>query len=41
MMSTGIFFSIANIVLPALAWGIIPNPMFNFTIIENFIGTCC
>lgn len=38
MMSTGIFFSIANIILPSLALVIIPNPSMNFEIIEDYVG---
>jgi hypothetical protein len=38
MMSTGIFFSIASIILPSLAWAIIPHPQFNFKIVENYFG---
>lgn len=40
MMSTGIFFSIANIILPMLALVIIPNPSMNFEIIEDYVGEC-
>lgn len=36
MMSTGIFFSIASILLPLLALVIIPNPSLNFEIVANF-----
>lgn len=38
MMSTGIFFSIASIILPSLAWAIIPHPRWNFKIVEDYFG---
>ncbi|CAO1425766.1 unnamed protein product [Diamesa serratosioi] len=36
MMSTGMFFSIANIMLPLLAWFIIPKQHWNITVIEGY-----
>ncbi|KAG5672794.1 hypothetical protein PVAND_002887 [Polypedilum vanderplanki] len=36
MLSTGVFFSIANIILPSLAWLIIPHSMFNLNIIDSY-----
>ncbi|KAL7023272.1 hypothetical protein ACKWTF_012542 [Chironomus riparius] len=35
MLSTGIFFSLGNIILPSLAWLIIPNSIFNIKLIGN------
>lgn len=32
MLSTGIFFSIGSIILPSLAWMIIPNRIFNINL---------
>ncbi|CAO1431496.1 unnamed protein product [Diamesa tonsa] len=36
MMSTGMFFSFANITLPLLAWFIIPKQHWNITFIEGY-----
>jgi len=36
MMSMGIFFSLANIMMPVLAWIVIPNPWFNFTVVKGY-----
>ena len=38
MMSVGIFFSIASIVLPLLAMLIIPDGAFAFKIVANVLG---
>jgi hypothetical protein len=38
MMSTGIFFSLATIVLPSLAWATIPHPQLNFNIVDGYFG---
>ena len=38
MMSTGMFFSFANITLPLLAWFIIPKQHWNITFIEGYFG---
>ena len=37
MMTTGIFYSLAGISLPALAWVIIPQS-WNLTVIENLLS---
>lgn len=38
MLSTGIFFSLGSVILPSLAWIIIPNKIFNIAIVTDYLG---
>lgn len=38
MLSVGIFFSVGSLILPTLAWIIIPNKIFNIVIVTDYIG---
>lgn len=50
MMMVGIFYSIANVLLPSLAWAIIPQSEWDFTLFDGmlaihswqiFLAVCC
>uniref|UniRef100_A0A8D8GS52 Synaptic vesicle glycoprotein 2B n=1 Tax=Culex pipiens TaxID=7175 RepID=A0A8D8GS52_CULPI len=50
MMTVGIFYSIANVLLPSLAWAIIPQAGWDFTLLDGklaihswqiFLAVCC
>uniref|UniRef100_A0A1Q3FPY0 Putative synaptic vesicle protein sv2 n=1 Tax=Culex tarsalis TaxID=7177 RepID=A0A1Q3FPY0_CULTA len=50
MMMVGIFYSIANVLLPSLAWAIIPQSGWDFTLLDGklaihswqiFLAVCC
>lgn len=38
MMTVGIFYSIANVLLPSLAWAIIPQAGWDFTLLDGKLG---